>query len=58
MPASSGNGTAVSTLEEIERQHILRVLEASGGNKTKAAQILRIDYKTLLGRLKQYEAST
>jgi DNA-binding NtrC family response regulator len=45
-------------LEEIERQHILRVLEASGGNKTKAAQILRIDYKTLLGRLKQYEAST
>lgn len=41
-------------LDEIERLHIERVLRASGGNKTKAAQTLRIDYKTLLNRLKQY----
>jgi two-component system response regulator AtoC len=34
-------------LEEIERRHILRVLEATGGNKTLAAQILGVDRRTL-----------
>lgn len=42
------------SLEEIERLHIQRVLEASGGNKTQAAKTLDIDYKTLLSKLKQY----
>jgi transcriptional regulator with PAS, ATPase and Fis domain len=41
-------------LDEIERQHIARVLQACGGNKTKAAQTLQIDYKTLLAKLKKY----
>jgi two-component system response regulator AtoC len=41
-------------LEEIERLHIERVLKASGGNKTKAAHTLQIDYKTLLTKLKAY----
>lgn len=41
-------------LDEIERQHIERVLQACGGNKTKAAQTLQIDYKTLLAKLKKY----
>ncbi|MCC2642774.1 MAG: Sigma-54 dependent response regulator [Nitrospira sp.] len=40
---------------EVERRHIELVLKASGGNKTKAAQVLRIDYKTLLSKLKTYE---
>ncbi len=44
-------------LDVIERLHIERVLESSGGNKTKAAQTLRIDYKTLLAKLKKYEAA-
>jgi transcriptional regulator with PAS, ATPase and Fis domain len=43
-----------STLEEVERVHIQRVLEASGGNKTHAAKTLDIDYKTLLAKLKKY----
>lgn len=42
-------------LEEIERLHIERVLKACGGNKTRAAQTLHIDYKTLLAKLKKYE---
>lgn len=42
------------SLEDIERQHIQRVLEASGENKTKAAKTLDIDYKTLLAKLKKY----
>ena len=42
------------SLDEIERLHIQRVLEASGGNKTQAAKTLAIDYKTLLTKLKKY----
>ena len=42
------------SLEDVERVHILRVLEVSGGNKTHAAKILDIDYKTLLAKLKKY----
>ncbi|MDP1946129.1 MAG: sigma-54 dependent transcriptional regulator [Nitrospirota bacterium] len=48
-----GDQTQLS-LDEIERLHIQRVLEASGGNKTQAAKTLDIDYKTLLSKLKQY----
>ena len=42
------------SLEEIERLHIQRVLEACDGNKTHAAKTLDIDYKTLLTKLKKY----
>lgn len=45
------------SLDEIERLHIERVLHASGGNKTQAAKILRIDYKTLMAKLEKYELS-
>ncbi|MCX5723509.1 MAG: sigma-54 dependent transcriptional regulator [Nitrospirae bacterium] len=45
-------------LEAIERLHIQRVLEASGGNKTHAAKTLAIDYKTLLAKLKKYRLAT
>ncbi|MCC6619620.1 MAG: sigma-54-dependent Fis family transcriptional regulator [Deltaproteobacteria bacterium] len=41
------------TLAELERRYILRVLEATGGNKTQAARILGVDRKTLLRKLKQ-----
>jgi len=50
----SGDLAQVS-LEEIERFHIKRVLDACGGNKTQAAKILQIDYKTLFTKLKKYE---
>ena len=41
-------------LEEVEREHILRVMEETGGNKTRAAAILGIDRVTLHNRLKKY----
>ncbi|MFW5878902.1 MAG: sigma-54-dependent transcriptional regulator, partial [Myxococcota bacterium] len=44
--AAKANGTNRS-LEEIEGEHILRVLEACDGNLSKAAEILGIDRKTL-----------
>ncbi len=41
-------------LEDIEREHILKVLDLSGGNKSEAAQILGIHRDTLLRKLKKY----
>jgi two-component system, NtrC family, response regulator AtoC len=38
-------------MEEVERRHIHRVLEAVGGNKTLAAQILGFDRRTLYRKL-------
>ncbi len=42
------------TLEEVERRHILRVLEAHNGNKLAASQALDIDRKTLYRKLMRY----
>lgn len=43
-------------LDEIERQHILKVLDAVRGNKTVAAQVLGVDRKTLYRKLDRYGA--
>jgi DNA-binding protein Fis len=40
-------------LEAVERAHIQAVLEATGGNRTRAAEILGIDRRTLARKLKQ-----
>jgi DNA-binding NtrC family response regulator len=42
-----------ATLAEVERRHVLSVLRQTGGNKSQAARILGIDYKTLLRKLAQ-----
>lgn len=42
----------VETLEDVERKHILKVLAAVNNNKTRAAEILKIDRKTLRQKLK------
>ncbi|TDS17113.1 DNA-binding NtrC family response regulator [Maribacter caenipelagi] len=39
-------------LRDIEREYVQRILNHTGGNKTKAAQILQIDRKTLREKLK------
>lgn len=44
-------------LDQVERRHILQVLEAVGGNKARAASILRIGRKTLYRKLEQYGVS-
>jgi DNA-binding protein Fis len=38
-------------LDEIRRRHVAMVLEACGGNRTNAAQVLNIDRKTLYRKL-------
>jgi len=44
-----------ATLEEVEREVILRTLARVGGNKAKAARMLGIGLKTLYRRLETYE---
>jgi hypothetical protein len=45
------------TLAELEREYISRVLQAEGGNKTRAAQRLGLDRKTLYRKLEEYQRS-
>ena len=42
------------TLIEVEKEHIINVISLVKGNKTKAAEILGIDRKTLREKLKKY----
>ncbi|MBI2890371.1 MAG: sigma-54-dependent Fis family transcriptional regulator [Nitrospirae bacterium] len=62
LPISIGIGTShlheepdpsqFATLAEIERRHILKALEITGQNKSKAAELLGIDRSTLYARLR------
>lgn len=42
-------------LEDVERQHIMRVLDQEGGNKSAAARILGVSRKTLERRVQTWE---
>jgi two-component system response regulator AtoC len=42
------------TLEAVEKQHIIRVLEQAGGNVSQAARMLDIDRVTLYSKIKKY----
>jgi DNA-binding NtrC family response regulator len=52
VPVRVGN-----TVDEAERMLILRTLEATGQNKTRAAEILGVSLKTLHNKLKEYSQS-
>ncbi len=45
------------TLDQLEREYIERVLDAEGGNKTRAALRLGLDRKTLYRKLEEYAAA-
>ena len=47
-------GPRLIPLAEVERGHILRVLDAVGGHRTEAARILGLDRKTLYRKLERY----
>ncbi len=56
-PVLDGNVVTVrvgATIDEAERLLILRTLEATGQNKTRAAEILGVSLKTLHNKLKEY----
>ncbi|MEQ9320695.1 MAG: helix-turn-helix domain-containing protein, partial [Polyangiaceae bacterium] len=47
-------GDRVLPLAEVEKRHILRVLDRVGGNQTVAAKLLGIGRNTLARKLKRY----
>jgi DNA-binding NtrC family response regulator len=61
---TSGNASALiarsveqsMTLRELEREYILEILRRTGGNKSRAAELLGLDRKTLYRRLDEYRA--
>ncbi|HEX6278988.1 MAG TPA: helix-turn-helix domain-containing protein, partial [Pyrinomonadaceae bacterium] len=54
LPAVSSDG---STLEAVERRHILETLSSNDGDKVSAARQLGIDLSTLYRKLKRYDES-
>lgn len=53
-PPPSATTSAPQTLDEIEKQQILSTLSACGGNRTKAAEKLGINRRTLHRKLKEW----
>lgn len=53
-PAPASGPGPITTLAEVERMHIQRVLEHCGGNKKATAELLGIDRSTLYAKLRLY----
>jgi DNA-binding NtrC family response regulator len=53
-PALSPSATVPRTMDEIEKEAILRALEGTGGNRTRAAELLGIGLRTLQRKLREY----
>ena len=50
------NGLSVGqTIEDVERELIIKTLENTGGNKTRAAEILDVTPRTLRNKLNRYK---
>ena len=47
----------LASLDEVEQHHILRVMQAVGGNRSSAARILGLDRKTLQRKLELYTSA-
>ena len=47
-------GACDRSLDDVERDHLRRVLARTGGNKKRAAEILKIDRKTLREKIRAY----
>ena len=45
------------TLDELERQYILEIMKEADGNKSRAAEILGLDRKTLYRKLEEYSTA-
>jgi DNA-binding NtrC family response regulator len=54
----AGTVSPIKTLEALEREHILKALEHTGGNRALAAQLLGIDRVSLWRKLRRYNEET
>ena len=48
------NPSELLSMEEVERRYIVHVLQSVAGNRTLAAQVLKLDRKTLYRKLRHY----
>jgi two-component system response regulator HydG len=55
---SAEDASELVTLEELERRYIQRVLKMLGGNKSRAAQVLGLDRRTLYRKLDRQNGRT
>ncbi|HHT9111936.1 MAG TPA: sigma-54-dependent transcriptional regulator [Candidatus Wunengus sp. YC65] len=55
---SKNTSTAGKAIEDVERDLIYSTLEKMGGNKTKAAELLKITTRTLRNKLHKYNAES
>mgnify|MGYP000394356083 CR=1 FL=1 len=55
---SADDPREIITLDELERRYIERVLKLLDGNKSRAAQVLALDRRTLYRKLERYEKSS
>ena len=56
-PAAGPGGRALwSDLDALEQEHIRKVLQVTGGNKSRAAAILGIERKTLYRKLERMQS--
>ncbi|MCP4642574.1 MAG: sigma-54-dependent Fis family transcriptional regulator [bacterium] len=53
-PETASGGVLVGDMQEIQRRAILEALERTGGNKTRAAQMLGISRRNLIYKLREY----
>ena len=54
VPALGGAPEAGLTLREVEKQLLARTLEATGGNRTRAAMMLGISLRTVRNKIREY----
>ncbi len=56
--AMSRTGSGVQSLSEVEKNHILKTLEHTSGNRAQAARLLGISVRTLRNKLKTYNSDS
>lgn len=56
-PAPASDPSVLRSLAEVEREHLLRVLDACGGSQSEAARVLGIARNTLWRKLREYGGS-
>jgi len=52
---SGSNGFELRSIQEVEKEHIKKVLEHTEGNRTRASEVLGISRVNLIAKIKKYE---
>ena len=54
---TGSDGLELKSIREVEKEHIKKILEHTGGNRTRASEILGISRVNLIAKIKKYELS-